>query len=174
MATHPTLFGLPWKLTSSVLRTIDLSPPIYPVRSGHEIFQNLNAQLVSPAKTPSPELNFIFGDEWASEVNMQCVTWRCDENDGRKKERTIATRWPLSLRVHSTNILMEERCILGNVQRWRLTESVRCHMGDTKRIRKWSRFTDSGSFPCCGRTASLFLSGVVVEVCRLATTRALT
>ena len=47
------------------------------------------------------------------------------------------------LRIHSTNILMTERCVLGNVQRWRLTEAVRCHMGDTYRGREWSRFTDA-------------------------------
>ena len=28
-------------------------------------------------------------------------------------------------------ILMEERCVLGNVQRWQITEDVRSHMGDT-------------------------------------------
>ena len=45
---------------------------------------------------------------------------------------------------------MEERCILGNVQRWRLTEAVRSHIGDMYRGREWSRFTDVASFPCCG------------------------
>ena len=36
---------------------------------------------------------------------------------------------------------MAARCVRGNVQRWWLTEAVRCHMGDTNRGRERSRFT---------------------------------
>ena len=70
------------------------------------------------------------------------------------------------LRIHSTNILMEELCVLGNVQRWQLTEAVRCHMGDTDRGCEWSRFTDVASFPCCGRKVSSSFPNLVAEICR--------
>ena len=61
---------------------------------------------------------------------------------------------------------MEERCVLGNVERWRLTETVRSHMGDTYRGREWSRFTDVASFPCCGRKVSSSFSNLVGEISR--------
>ena len=56
---------------------------------------------------------------------------------------------------------MEELSVLENVQRWRLTEAVCCHMGDTYRGREWSRFTDVASFPCCGRKVSSSFSNMV-------------
>ena len=59
--------------------------------------------------------------------------------------------------AHVTNILMEERCVLGNAQRWQLAEAVRCHMGGTYRGREWSRFTDAASSLRCGREVSSFL-----------------
>ena len=59
---------------------------------------------------------------------------------------------------------MEEHCVLGNVQRWRLTEAVRTHMGDTYRGREWSRFTDVASLPCRGRKVSSSFSNLVGEI----------
>ena len=66
----------------------------------------------------------------------------------------------------SFNEHLDERAlrVLGNVQRWRLTEAVRCHMGDTNREREWSRFTDVDSFPCCGRKVSSSFSNSVDEI----------
>ena len=70
------------------------------------------------------------------------------QREGRgKKEHTYQEMAAQSLTVHSTNILMEELCVLGNVQHWRLTEAVRCHTDDTFRGREWPRFTDVASFP---------------------------
>ena len=83
----------------------------------------------------------------------------CRENH-KKKEKThdsnskeIAAH---GLRIHPKNILMAVRRVRGNVQRWRLTEAVRCHMGDER-----SYFTDAASSPCCGRKVSSSFSNLV-------------
>ena len=71
------------------------------------------------------------------------------------------------LGIHSTNILMAEHCVIGNAQRWRLTEAVRCHIGDTRTADANGRvFTDAASFPCCGRKVSSSFSNSVGEICR--------
>ena len=51
---------------------------------------------------------------------------------------------------------------LENVQRWRLTEAVRCPMSNTYRRREWSRFT---GVACCGHEVSFFSSNLVDEIC---------
>ena len=61
---------------------------------------------------------------------------------------------------------MKELCVLGNVQLWRLTEAVCCHIDDKNSGREWSRFTDVASFPCCGRKVSSSFSNLVDEICR--------
>ena len=50
------------------------------------------------------------------------------------------------LQIHSTKIFMAEPCVLGNVQCWRLTEVVRCHMGETYRRRILSLLWSLGEF----------------------------
>ena len=58
------------------------------------------------------------------------------------------------LRVHSTNILMAERCVLGNVQRWRFTEAVRCDMGDMYQGNRFAGTRSDGAGTSSGSVTS--------------------
>ena len=122
----------------------------------------------------------VLVDSWASTIHFflrQLGKWSatCDmkmkgEEHEKKKRKQNSNSNEMAahgLRVHSTKTLMADRCVRGDEQRWRLTEAVRCHMGDTYRGRERSRFTYDASFPCWGRKASSSFSNVVGEICRL-------
>ena len=74
--------------------------------------------------------------------------------------------WPLiRLKIHSSNTLMEELGVHGNVLQQRLTEAACCHMDDTYVSHEWSHFTEVASFLCCDRTASSSSLILVDEIC---------